>query len=314
VINLLFISDLSVIDSESGKLVRGRRMWQGGIMVTWMKTATVLLSGTIAAGMYGSAVLAADVDMKSDLPAVSGINGKLEGSIGWADMNNLSSDAEFRGGAAISIPVGDMFGLQADLSVVDVFHGTAVNGTLHAFTRDPNSYLLGVIGGYGDVGSTHVWYGGPEVELYLNNISIEAVGGLMNIDFNPTHKDKAFAIADVGFYATENFRLTAGLSSIAGFNSGHIGAEWLLADMGLPASFTVDGRIGEHGFATLSAGFSLYFGGDTGKSLIRRHREDDPPIRGLDIFGAAGDAFEGPDAPPAPVCFDNEDNPVECEA
>jgi len=33
-------------------------------MVTWVKTATFLLSGTIAAGMYGSAVFAADVDMK----------------------------------------------------------------------------------------------------------------------------------------------------------------------------------------------------------------------------------------------------------
>jgi hypothetical protein len=63
--------------------------------------------------------------------------------------------------------------------------------------------------------------------------------------------------------------------------------------MGLPAGLTVDGRVGEHGFATLSAGFSFYFGGDTSKSLIRRHREDDPPIRGLDIFGAAGDAFQG---------------------
>ncbi len=266
-------------------------------MVTWMKLATLLLSGTMAAGMYGNAVFAADVDMKTDLPAVSGINGKIEGSVGFADMKNIKSDTEFRGGAALSIPVGDMFGLQADLSVVDVFHDTAVAGTLHFFTRDPKSYLLGAIGGYGDVGHTHVWYGGPEVELYLNNISIEAVGGFMNVDFGGSHKNKAFAIADLGYYATDNFRLTAGVSSIAGFDSGRLGAEWLFSDIGLPASLTVDGRLGEHGFATLTAGFNIYFGGDTSKSLIRRHREDDPPIRSKDIFGAAGDAFEEPAAP-----------------
>jgi hypothetical protein len=295
------------------------RNWQDGIMTTWMKTATFLLSGTIAAGMYGTFAYAADVDMKTDLPAVSGINGKLEAQFGYADLNNLSSDTEFRGGAAISIPVGDMFGLQADFSAVDVFHETAVNGTLHAFTRDPNSYLLGIIGGYAEVGSTNVWYGGPEVELYLDNISIEAVGGLMNVDFGASDKDKAFAIADLGYYATENFRLEAGVSSIAGFESGHIGAEWLLADMGLPASFTVDGRVGEHGFTTVTAGFSIYFGGDSGKSLIRRHREDDPPIRGLDIFAAAGDAFEKPavgtvPTPPPIDCTDPENFGLpECE-
>ncbi len=299
--------------SHPGMVKSRERNWQGGSMTTWMKTATFLLSSTIAAGMYGSLSHAADVDGKTDLPAVSGINGKLQASAGFADIKNFKSDIEFRGGAAISVPVGDMFGLQADLTVVDVFKETAVNGTLHAFTRDPNSYLLGIIGGYGEVGSTNVFYGGPEVEIYLENISIEATGGLMNVDFGAKSKDKMFVIADLGFYATENLRLTAGASSIAGFESGHIGAEWLLTDMGIPASLTVDGRVGEHGFATLIAGFNIYFGGDSSKSLIRRHREDDPPIRGLDIFGAAGDAFAAPKvgaAAPAPTCDSDPETPL----
>ena len=89
-----------------------------------------------------------------------------------------ASDEVFRGGAAFSFPVGDMFGIQADLTALDAFGETAVGGAAHFFTRDPNSYLLGVYGGYVDAGPANIWYIGPEAELYLDNISIEAVGGV----------------------------------------------------------------------------------------------------------------------------------------
>ena len=248
---------------------------------------------------------AADVDMPTSLPAVSGLNGKLQGSVGWIDFNNISSDTVFRGGASLSVPVGDMFGLQADLAVVDAYSDTAVSGTLHAFTRDPNSYLLGVIGGFGNVGSTDVFYTGPEVELYLDSVSLEATAGYMNVDFGSTSKDKVFAIADVALYATDNLRLSVGGRSIAGFESANAGLEWFLGDVGLPASFTVNGSVGEHGYTEVSAGFNLYFGGDSSKSLIRRHREDDPRNRSLDIFsdagaGAINGVFNSAAPPPPP--------------
>ena len=47
-------------------------------MTISMKKAGFLLSGTIAAGLYGSAALAADVETMNPLPAVSGINGKID--------------------------------------------------------------------------------------------------------------------------------------------------------------------------------------------------------------------------------------------
>jgi hypothetical protein len=115
-----------------------------------MKYAAFLLTGTIVTGIYGGIAFAADIGAPASLPAVSGPNGKLEASAGWVDLNNLSSDFAFRGGASFSIPVGDMFGIQADLAVVDQFDETGVGGTIHAFTRDPGSYLFGVIGGYFD--------------------------------------------------------------------------------------------------------------------------------------------------------------------
>ena len=137
-------------------------------MTISMKRAAFLLTGTIAAGMYGSVSMAADIESVSALPAVSGPNGKIELGGGWADIDDFSSDEVFRGGAAFSFPVGDMFGIQADLTALDAFGETAVGGAVHAFTRDPNSYLLGAYGGYVDAGSSDVLYVGPEAELYLD--------------------------------------------------------------------------------------------------------------------------------------------------
>jgi hypothetical protein len=256
-------------------------------MTISMKRAVFLLTGTIAAGMYGSVSFAADIGTVSALPAVSGPNGKLQGSAGWADINDLSSDAIFRGGAAFSFPVGDMFGIQADLAAADVFSDTAVGGAVHAFTRDPSSYLFGVYGGYVDGGSANAWYVGPEAELYLGNISIEGIAGFMDVSGSGSSSGSEFyAVGDLALYATDNLRLSIGASSVAGFQAGRAGLEWFMADtVNLPVSLTLDGQVGEDGFTSIMAGLSLYFGGED-KSLIRRHREDDPPIHFFDIFSA----------------------------
>ncbi|MEQ1523630.1 MAG: hypothetical protein ABL936_20380 [Aestuariivirga sp.] len=252
-------------------------------MTISMKRAAFLLSGTIAAGMYGSVSMAADVETTTALPAVSDINGKVEIGGGFADLDDISSDEVFRGGAALSFPVGDMFGIQADVTALNVFGETAVGGALHAFTRDPNSYLLGAYGGYVDAGSADIWYIGPEAELYLGNVSIEAIGGYM--DISDGIGSEFYAVGDVAFYATDNLRLQVGASTVAGFESARAGLEWFMSDTGIPASFTLEGRLGEDGFSSATAGFNLYFGGED-KSLIRRHREDDPRLRFFDMFNA----------------------------
>ena len=272
-------------------------------MTISMKRAAFLLSGTIAAGMYGSVSMAADVETNTVLPAVSAPNGKVEIGGGWADIDNLSSDEVFRGGAAFSFPVGDMFGIQADLTALDAFGETAIGGAAHAFTRDPNSYLLGVYGGYVDAGPANIWYVGPEAELYLDNISIEAVGGYMDISNGVG--SEFYAVGTVALYATDNLRLSVGASTVAGFDSANAGLEWFMGDTGIPASLTVDGRIGEDGFSSVMAGLSLYFGGED-KSLIRRHREDDPRLRFFDIFIAGVLGADG--VLSLPACDPNVEN------
>jgi hypothetical protein len=245
---------------------------------------TALLTGTILAGMYGSAAYAADIATpESALPAVSGPNGKIELGGGWVDLDDVSSDEVFRGGAAFSIPLGDMFGLQADLTALDAFGDTAVGGAAHFFTRDPNSYLLGAYGGYVDAGPANIWYVGPEAELYLGNVSIEAVGGYMDISNGVG--SEYYALGTLALYATDNLRLSIGASTVANFESANAGLEWFMGDTGIPASLTVNGSLGEDGYTSIMAGVSLYFGGED-KSLIRRHREDDPRLHFFNIFSS----------------------------
>lgn len=258
---------------------------------------SLLLTGTILASGYA---LAADPTAET-LPAVSGINGKIEASGGWIDLDDLNQDGMFRGGASLTIPVGDMFGIQADISAVDAFGSTMYGGAAHFFARDPNSYLFGIVGGVGDNSDATVYFVGPEAEFYLDNFSIEMWGGYMNTDFDggPSNDD-AFGQIDLGFYASDNLRFTVGASSYAGFTSARAGLEWQLSEDALPLSLTADARLGEDGFASISAGIKMYFGGES-KSLMRRHREDDPPNRSVDVFSGIGNAAtpdSGPQCPP----------------
>jgi hypothetical protein len=251
---------------------------------------TTILSGVLCAGLYGNVALAADVNVGT-LPAVSAINGKVQFGGGFADMKATSSDEMFYGAGSLSMPLGDMFGLQADFAAKSILNETTVGGNVHLFARDPNSYLIGAIAGYGDAGSANAFWAGGEAEFYLDNVSLEMAAGYMNV--NPdvgSNSTELFAMADVAFYPIDNMRLALGGSSVAGFQSGNITAEYLLDAM--PVSLNLKAEVGEDSFTAVSAGISFYFGGDDAtKSLKRRHREDDPRNRVLDIFGAGAAAF-----------------------
>jgi hypothetical protein len=231
--------------------------------------------------------------------AVSAPNGKIEILGGWDGMTGQTNGLDFAGGASFSLPLGEQFGLQADVAAASMF-GTGTYGTtLHAFTRNPDSYLLGIVGGAAWTNQASIYYTGPEFEAYLGPVSLEAVGGYMNLNVAGVNSSKFFGIADAAFYATPDFRLVVGVKDIADFKSAHAGMEWQVSDES-PISFTLDGMVGDNNFAAGNAGLKFYFGG-TSKSLIDRHRKDDPRNRSLDIFGGAGTAFTPPAASgPAP--------------
>ncbi len=277
------------------------------------KTKTSLLALCAVAGLAAPVHVARAADVEvTRLPAVSAFNGKLEGYGGWSDIDvaGIEDDVLVKGAASISFPLGDMFGVQFDVSAVHQFDDTMFGGNVHLFTRDPDSYLFGVVAGAATMDDADLYFGGPEMELYLNNITIEAWAGYVNVDWEGlASEDKAFGFLDLGWYANDNLRFTVGASSVADFESAHASIEWMFGD-GLPMSLKADFRYGEDEYIAATAGLSIYFGGTT-NTLITRHRQDDPRNRQLDLFAAAGTAFIKPVRPNRPPPPDDPDEPDE---
>lgn len=241
------------------------------------KTSLLSASSALAITLINQVpAQAADV-VNEPLCAVSGVNGKIEAIGGYSENDDQGGDALVSGLGSLSLPLGCDFGFQADVGVIDELDHTTYGGAAHLFTRDPDSYLLGVTGGYFDAGGTNIWAVGPEAELYFGQFSLEAWGGYVDFDSD----SDGFVIADAAFYATDDLRLSVGGSIIGDQEFLRAGLEYQFADS-LTASFGA--KIGENDYVGVTGGLSFYFGSGE-KSLIRRHREDDPRNRILDFVG-----------------------------
>lgn len=248
---------------------------------------------------------AAEQDTGFVLPAVSGPNGKFE-----LDLGGLTdpSSVIFRAGASFSIPVGDTFGLQGDLAVGRFADEWVGGGALHAFARDPQSYLIGVTAGVVAADGAALGALGVEGELYLDRVSLEGWAGWAALEYDdPSLSDDSgfFGIGDLAYYPTDDWRLSIGVASILDTQSVRLATEYQFGDFGVPLSGTGELRYYDTGAWSAKVGLKGYFGGDPDKSLIDRHRQDDPPNRVLDLFGAAGDlvtdgSADGPDLPTCP--------------
>jgi len=242
------------------------------------------VSGALALGAVLFAATS-PVAVAQQLPAVSAVNGKIEFDAG---MLSLPSPA-FMGRAAgtLTVPVGDRFGLQVDASIASA-PGLTSSAALHVFTRDPASYLIGgTLGVIRTPGAT-VFAAGPEAELYFDQWTIEAWAGLSYA--RPTAGPDRVAplvMANLGYYLSDNARLTVGVSSLDGYTAVQLGGEYLLYDFDLPISVTAETRIGQDGAWRGLIGLRGYLGPED-KTLIRRHREDDPADRGAALYTAAG--------------------------
>src|SRR5687767_9647750 len=128
--------------------------------ITGVLAALFSMQTAVAADFLTDPVLIEDQDLDLTLPAVSDINAKFELYGGFVNPGGFGG----RAAGSLSLPVGDMFGLQFDGAVQASGAGTLFGGAVHAFTRDPSMYLLGVTGAV--VRGPAGWLGviGPEGE------------------------------------------------------------------------------------------------------------------------------------------------------
>jgi hypothetical protein len=222
-----------------------------------------------------------------DLCAVSALNGKIHAQGGVFDADDNDSEGQFQGVGSLSLPLGCMFGAQVDAGAGKFGDFSAVGIGGHLFMRDPSSHLFGIHATFenwdlDDLGDdVGIWRVGPEVELYLANISLEAWAGFED---GEDIDSSFFARLTAGYYVYEDLRLGVGWRHSNDIDSGVVNAEWQLSAM--PLSLTAEAEFGENDFTSVMGGVKFYFGGSS-KSLIDRHRQDDPADGLFDFLGGA---------------------------
>lgn len=240
-------------------------------------------------------------------PAVSGLNGKISafgGGVG-SDVIDDSGLAGITG--AISLPIGHRYGLQID-GMAGTLDGDAFGGiAAHAFYRDPDAFLLGLYTSYTalDIGAKDsVGRFGLEGELYLDNLTLTGIAGVQYGELD----DGFTSTLRAAYYLTDDLMLSAGHNYYE--EAGHFGTAGVEYQMPFDLQFSpslfADGRFGEDDFYSVTGGIRFYFGEE--KSLIDRHRQDDPDIFLPDdlfaILGGQDAAPESAGCPPGTILVD----------
>ncbi len=229
------------------------------------------------------------------LPAVDGINGKIDG---WGGGGN-GTNGFYGGDASLSIPLAQQWGLQLDGFSASDGGISSYGGAAHLFWRDPSIGLLGAYVSYthdngfndpifGHI-STNAQRYAAEAEYYLNRWTLSGLAGVETGSINsnvllfnslglpaPSVPNRFFDDVRALYYFTDNFELYAGHAYTFGTHFLTLGGEYGFAlGGGRMAALFADGWIGEGGDNGARVGLRIYFG-QRDKSLIDRHRQDDP--------------------------------------
>jgi hypothetical protein len=152
----------------------------------------------------------------------------------------------------------------------------------HLFMRDPDSYLVGVFGGYAESSdfAIDVARAGVEGEFYLSSLTIAATAGYQ---FSSAIGDSAFGSIDLRWYVTNNFYLSGGGSIEDDRAYAKVGTEWQPGFAALPGlAFNAQGVWGEDDYHSIMGGLTYYFG--VPASLKDRHRKYDPDSALFGLF------------------------------
>jgi len=237
-----------------------------------------IASRTLVAGIV-SAISALSA-LAGELPAVSGINGKISAEGGAFDDSGAGIAL-----GTLGVPLGHYLGLQADGAIGTIDGETMGGGGLHLFTRDPSRYLLGVYGSYHTWDSIDIWRLAGEAELYLGRFTLSALAGYENVDVPSlsdgldvlTPDDKHFfGQFDASYYITDDLKVSAGYRYLNESSFGAASAEYLIRGFEVPVSLFARGYYGDGDYNSITGGLKVYFSDDPNKSLIDRNRRDDP--------------------------------------
>lgn len=208
------------------------------------------------------------------LPAVSQVNGKISLEAGATGARGGSSAVGIAQGS-LTAPLGHSFGVQVDGLAATSYSSFGGGGAAHLFWRNPQIGLFGPIAALaGYRGATVGWYG-AEGEIYAPLFTVGAYGGYQDAGATAFVASGGFYHGRLTVYPIADLALTVGGGQFAGRTLGNGRIEYqpdFIARRNV--SFFVDGSAGDSAFYRVTGGVRLYFGPE--KTLVRRHREDDP--------------------------------------
>jgi len=217
---------------------------------------------------------------RADDPAVAAPNFKLNGQFG-----EVIDDYAWNVQGQFTAPLGERFGIAVEGGggAIDGHEYYGAGG--HIFTRNPDSYLLGVFGGYAESGEFDIDIArvGGEAEFYLNALTISATAGYQ---FSSALGDGAFGSLDIRWYLTNNFYLSAGGTIDENDRKSLVAAtEWQPGFAALPGlAFNARGVWSDDDYRSVTGGMTYYFGETA--NLKDRHRKYDPDSALLQLFQA----------------------------
>ena len=196
--------------------------------------------------------------------AVSVTNFKVDGLYGNFDGE---SGKAFAG--TVTFPVGMSYGIQIDGLGGEVNPDEVYGVGAHAFWRDSNVGLLGLTGSSSAAYDYETQRVGIEGEYYVNRGTLSAYLGHQAGDVDTS----GYAGFVAGYYVNDDLLCSAGLQQSDGFFICNIGTEYQTSMPGLTVYANL--AMGEDDYEHVYFGLRYYFGAEN-KTLIRRHREDDP--------------------------------------
>lgn len=232
-------------------------------------------------------------------PAVSETNGKfsLEGGAVGNNSNGSSGLGIVQG--SFTTPLGHSFGLQLDAAAATAYNNFFGGGDAQFFWRDPQLGLLGAFASVGGGrGNTVSWYGG-EAEYFVGPVTLGAHAGYQVV-YNNTAANGGFGVGRLTYYPIPDLAFSGGGGVFVNSGFGRVMIEYQPELNGQRSlSFFVNGGAGSNAAYAATAGVRFYFGPE--KTLIRRHREDDPTACtmlycGGFILGASSGSTTYPDA------------------
>ena len=222
-------------------------------------------------------------------PAVSELNGKI--SYAGGNMNSAEGH-NFDG--SITLPLTHSLGFQVDGLYSRISDMDFGGGAGHLFWRDPNIGLLGLTGGYLYRSGVQTYQAGAEGEYYLGRFTFGFFGGAGSIHYDQavpfidTNPTRFIGRLSAGYYPVDNLRV--GVSYLTAFKENLVKGEVEYQTPVRGLALTGEVAKGDHGYDHWLLGVRYYFGAK--KSLIERHRQDDPPglmqqvLQGLGLYGA----------------------------